>query len=1154
MFKFKKQALILILTLILGLILCSAVSAAGLANSSWPKSGHDLNNTGQSQYNGPQTNATKWNYTTGGRLFTAPVIGSDGTIYFGNFDKNLYALNPNGTQKWNYTTGNLVFSAPAIGDDGTIYFGSADKNLYALNPDGTQKWNYTAKLGIGSDITIGNDGTIYFGSGDKNLYALNPDGTLKWNYTAEDMTFLAPAIGSDGTIYFGNWDTHLYALNPDGTQKWNYTTGGSITSAPAIGSDGTIYFGSGDNNTYALYPDGTLKWKFTTGNRVAVSPVIGNDGTIYIGSDDGNLYALNPDGILKWKYTTGGEMASVPIIGNDGTIYFGSDFGSVVDGYEELYALNPNGTQKWNYTAGNGMSASLAIGSDGTLYFGSVGTLYALHDNVLVAGVDPAGNDVNVPAGKVIKITFTSPIKMGSGQIELKDSSGNTVAFTTSIKGSILTITPANTLNSGKYILTLYDDCVTDLDGNHLELYSTCFTVDATPPNVSANQTSGISNSSIKVKLSSEPDAIINYKINGSSWSTFTGSGTVSINMEGSNSLEFYAVDAAGNPSQHTICTYTIDKTAPAVSVTPSSVSLSRNSIKIGISSELDSTIYYRTNGGLWNTFKGFGTVVISSEGTTDLEVYAVDAAGNPSQHTVYSYVIDKTAPVVDASPTKGLSNSSINVNLLSEADAKIYYKLNGGLWSTFTSSGTVSINSERINSLEFYAVDAAGNPSQHTTYAYTIDKTAPAVSATPSSVSLSKNSINVDISSESDATIYYRINSGLWKTFTGRGTVPINAEGINSLEFYAVDTAGNPSAHTVYTYTIDKTAPVVSVTPSSVSLSKDSINVAISCEPDSIIYYKVNNGLWSTFTGSGTVLISSEGINDLEVYAVDAAGNPSQHTVHSYVIDKTAPVVDTSPTKGLSNSSINVNLLSEADAKIYYRVNSGQWKTFTCSGTVSISTVGSNKLEFYAVDAAGNPFQHTTYSYTIDKTAPVVTATPTGGLAGSINATLSSESNAKIYYRINRGSWHTFTGKGKVSINNSGTNKLEFYAVDAAGNHSAHKTCTYTIDKTAPKVALTAPKAGAYGVSRTATIKIKFSENIKSSINWSKIYIKNLKTGKTVVISKSILGNTLYIKMASKRYAYNWYQVYIPISAVKDGAGNNLAAGYTFRFKTGWY
>jgi hypothetical protein len=108
------------------------------------------------------------------------------------------------------------------------------------------------------------------------------------------------------------------------------------------------------------------------------------------------------------------------------------------------------------------------------------------------------------------------------------------------------------------------------------------------------------------------------------------------------------------------------------------------------------------------------------------------------------------------------------------------------------------------------------------------------------------------------------------------------------------------------------------------------------------------------------------------------------------------------------------------------------------------------------------------------------------------------------------------------------------------------------TPDTTAPKVSSTNPKNGATGVSRTAAITIKFSENIRTSGNWSKIYIKNLNTGKTAVISKSISGNTLSIKMDLTRYAYNMYQIYIPASAVKDSAGNNLATAYTLKFKTG--
>ena len=103
-------------------------------------------------------------------------------------------------------------------------------------------------------------------------------------------------------------------------------------------------------------------------------------------------------------------------------------------------------------------------------------------------------------------------------------------------------------------------------------------------------------------------------------------------------------------------------------------------------------------------------------------------------------------------------------------------------------------------------------------------------------------------------------------------------------------------------------------------------------------------------------------------------------------------------------------------------------------------------------------------------------------------------------------------------------------------------------------KVTSTYPKNGALGCSRTATIYLKFSQNIKASTYWSKIYVKNLKTGKTVAISKWISGNTLYINTSSRRYAYYWYQVYIPAAAVKDYANRNLATGYTFKFKTGKY
>ena len=86
----------------------------------------------------------------------------------------------------------------------------------------------------------------------------------------------------------------------------------------------------------------------------------------------------------------------------------------------------------------------------------------------------------------------------------------------------------------------------------------------------------------------------------------------------------------------------------------------------------------------------------------------------------------------------------------------------------------------------------------------------------------------------------------------------------------------------------------------------------------------------------------------------------------------------------------------------------------------------------------------------------------------------------------------------------------MKFIAVDLAGNPSAVYTAVYIIDKTSPKIVLTTPKNYATGISRTNTITIKLSEKIKSSINWSKIVLKN-KYGKVVSITKWISGDIRY-------------------------------------------
>lgn len=41
---------------------------------------------------GSSIGSLKWFYTTGGLIYSSPVIGADGTIYIGAYDGKLYAI------------------------------------------------------------------------------------------------------------------------------------------------------------------------------------------------------------------------------------------------------------------------------------------------------------------------------------------------------------------------------------------------------------------------------------------------------------------------------------------------------------------------------------------------------------------------------------------------------------------------------------------------------------------------------------------------------------------------------------------------------------------------------------------------------------------------------------------------------------------------------------------------------------------------------------------------------------------------------------------------------------------------------------------------------------------------------------------------------
>lgn len=421
---FLAASLVLLGTVLIPLINTAPVEASG-TTPVWPVAGFDGRHTGRSPFAGPTQKHVKWVFDSGGQMNGSPVIGADGTLYFGNGENGsndpgaFYAMNPNGTVKWQFDDGTAFNASPAIADDGTIYAAARESKIYAFNPDGTVKWTVsTIENGIGGEqngaVKIAQDGTIYTGSANGILHAINPDGSIKWKYNTGFIYKSEPVIASDGTVYIGNNTGTLFAINPDGTLKWSRSTS-SNSATPAISDNGTLYV-NGGTGLDAINPDGSLQWHFAhTNGSPQANPqaAVGNDGTIYVGTHEqlGKLYAINPDGTVKWSYMTGAIAFGSPIIDTVGNVYTGSVSSNENQPVNATYAFDANGTLLWTHE-GDGVVSTPAMGTDGTLYTtSSSGRLTAFSVNA-VPDTQPPQIVINAPTDTVtttasINVTIT---------------------------------------------------------------------------------------------------------------------------------------------------------------------------------------------------------------------------------------------------------------------------------------------------------------------------------------------------------------------------------------------------------------------------------------------------------------------------------------------------------------------------------------------------------------------------------------------------------------------------------------------------------------------------------------------------------------------------------------------------------------------------
>ena len=359
-------------------------------DTEWPQYQCNNHKSGESISTVTLPLSKKWEYTTGGVVFSSPAI-VNGKVFIGSTDYTFTAIDKNtGVKVWEYHTGNMNGSSPAV-DGGAVFFGSSDKKVYALDENtGGKLWDFTTGGRVYSAPAV-SSGTVIVGSEDGKMYSLDANTGVKiWEFVTGDIVYSSPVV-VDGKVFFGSFDKKVYALDETtGNKLWEYTTGDIVNGSPTV-ANGKVYIGSLDDKLYALDENtGTKLWEFLAGDIIQTATTVA-DGKVFFGSNNHKVYSLDEtNGTKLWEYETGGAVISAPAVA-DGKVFVGSHD-------NKLYVFDETtGVKLWEYTTGGPIQCSPAV-ADGVVYIGSYDNkLYAFeYDNTPVPPANATAT-VNCP-------------------------------------------------------------------------------------------------------------------------------------------------------------------------------------------------------------------------------------------------------------------------------------------------------------------------------------------------------------------------------------------------------------------------------------------------------------------------------------------------------------------------------------------------------------------------------------------------------------------------------------------------------------------------------------------------------------------------------------------------------------------------------------
>ncbi|MDZ4168785.1 MAG: right-handed parallel beta-helix repeat-containing protein [Coriobacteriia bacterium] len=465
------------------------------------------------------------------------------------------------------------------------------------------------------------------------------------------------------------------------------------------------------------------------------------------------------------------------------------------------------------------------------------------------------------------------------------------------------------------------------------------------------------------------------------------GIATVALTDEGTTTIEYSAADVAGNRCATETATVRLDKSAPGLAITasPSSVSIEASDAVSGVG-----PVFYTVDGGAPQLYTG-GSFSPGASGDHLIMAWCSDLAGNPTAKSAF-VTVDTDAPTVSDDAPGGWQTGDVTVTITASdarsGIASIDWALSGasaGAGSSASSPAKVAISAEGTTTIEYSAIDVAGNRCATETAVVRIDKSAPHTTAAhvpgapgaPVLVTLTPSDTRSGV-----ASTWFRIGTGPASIYGG--PFAVSTVGTTTVSFWSVDTAGN--TEDPHSTTVHIAAPVVPDTTAP-SVSDDApgvwraapVTVRLRATDDGSGIARIE---WLVTGPSGpplagqsagsasTVIISEQGTSTLAYSAIDGAGNRCATETAIVRIDLTAPtltIADSSTVSYLARLRLwGADTLSGVSA-VGWRIGQEPTATLPVSeALVAYEVPGPHTITAWAIDVAGNRSASVVHTFTV--------------------------------------------------------------------------------------------------------------------------------------------------------------------------------------------